>query len=246
MSRPDSYRWVLITDVDDTLMGDPEAFRTFAGTVARVPELAVVLNSSRPIASIRKTLEQETSPEEFQPLGIIGAMGTEISLFGEPDSAWRHRFGGWSRNELDDIMNRLGATPHDDEFQTPFKASFAVPPERREEAHEAVRSSGQNCFVLASGASDFDITPPNAGKGPAALHVVGRLGLSEQDFMVGGDSANDLAMFDVCQQGIVVGNAREELKQRVDPQRVFFCTRPRALGLLEGLAHWGVPLPQDF
>lgn len=234
-------RWLLVTDVDDTLLGDDKAYRDFEQVVSSSGELIIVLNSSRPVASVQQTLASLVPP--FRPAAIIGAMGTEISHGGRFVSDWTQRFGDWSREPIDEIMSELGFPPHDPEFQTPLKASFAVEGgDARRKARVAISESGYPVKIVASGTSDFDILPPNADKGDATLFAAELLGVPRNRLIVAGDSANDEAMFNVAERGIVVGNARDELRRVVDPKHAYLAARERAHGLLEGLSYYEVPI----
>ncbi len=235
--------WLLVSDIDDTLLGDDQAFRDFVTAVAAAPALLVVLNSSRPAGSVQSTLR--TLPLPFEPHGLITAMGTEIVLGGIPAPGWKDRFTNWNRSLIDAVMTGLGTEPHAAEYQTPYKASFAVPPDRQAEARERLTATGLDLRIIASGASDFDILPARAGKGEATLHAATCLGIDPaQHLVVAGDSGNDLAMFDACPRGVVVGNARDELRNAVDPARAYHARATHAAGILEGLRHWGA-LPTE-
>ena len=65
------------------------------------------------------------------------------------------------------------------------------------------------CQLIASGEDDLDILPPGAGKGQATLHLAGVLGFDRAQLIVAGDSANDLAMFQVAPRAIAVGNGSQ-------------------------------------
>jgi HAD superfamily hydrolase (TIGR01484 family) len=230
-----------VTDVDDTLLGDDDAYRDFQQVAVASPGLRVALNSSRPVASIERTLE--SLEPAFQPAAVIGAMGTEIRYNGRLLSEWTTRFGDWSRHPIDDVMAQLGFSPHDDEYQTSLKASFVVAGEESQQlAREAIAATGQSAKIVTSGTSDFDVLPPDADKGEATLFIAELLGVPLTRLIVAGDSANDVAMFGVAERGIVVGNAREELRRAVNPECAYLATESRARGLLEGLKHYGVPI----
>lgn len=234
-------RWLLVSDVDDTLTGDADALRKFAETAAATPALLVCLNSSRPLPSVDRTMAAEFPPG-WRPDAMIGAMGTQIRLGDRMLEPWTQRFDGWDRSIVDEVMERLGFEAHRAEMQTPYKASFAVPAARWDEAEAALRATGQPMRIVRSGASDFDVLPPGAAKDRATLFLAEHLDVPLSHLIVAGDSANDLAMFQASERGIVVANARDELRRAVDPQRVYFAARPRAAGVLEGLAHYGLPL----
>jgi sucrose-phosphate synthase len=70
------------------------------------------------------------------------------------------------------------------------------------------------------------------------FHVAECLGVAPERVIVAGDSANDLVMFEAAERGIVVGNAREELRSRIDPSRAYVARASYAAGMLEALAHW--------
>lgn len=224
--------WLLVSDIDDTLAGDVEGIAALSKHRIRL-----VLNSSRPLASVRKTLAG--FPPGLRIDGVISGLGTEIMLDGIFQPDWTARFTGWDRGPVDDIMARAGMPPHLDEMQTPFKASFAVPRDRRDELHAKVRAAAPDSRIIVSGDSDFDVIPALGGKDHATLWVAGKLGIDPAGLIVAGDSGNDLAMFHAAGKAIAVGNARAELLDRVDPARTYFAKGERAWGLIEGLRHWG-------
>ncbi|MEX0741263.1 MAG: HAD-IIB family hydrolase [Phycisphaeraceae bacterium] len=233
-------RWLLVSDVDQTLTGDLAALHQFIEVTERTPNLLVCLNSSRPAASVAKTLVEIGRP--FKPDALITAMGTEIRLHGEELSAWSRQFAGWDRRLVDDVMRELGYRPHRAELQTRWKASFIVPRgEDQRRAAEALDGTGIGVCIVVSGESDFDVMPPGAGKDRAALFLSRHLHLKLDRMIVAGDSRNDLSMFEVARRGIVVGNARHELRDAVtDWPGVYVAQAAYAAGVLEGLRHWGV------
>jgi hydroxymethylpyrimidine pyrophosphatase-like HAD family hydrolase len=233
MDDLNSPRWLLVSDVDDTLTGDEGGLAAFARTCAGV---VLVLNSSRPRASVLKTLD--SMPPQLRVDGLITALGTELTLAGAATADWPARFESWQRGPIDDLMVRAGAVPHPSEMQTPYKASFAVPRDHWRELEEAVTGLSPDSQVITSGESDFDVIPAAAGKANATRWVAERLGIDPSRLVVAGDSGNDLAMFEAAPRAIAVGNARAELVERVDPERTYFAHRPRAWGLIEGLRHW--------
>ncbi|MEM1107797.1 MAG: HAD-IIB family hydrolase [Planctomycetota bacterium] len=240
-SEPES-RWLLISDVDDTLTGDDDALSRFTDAIAtRRPRLRVALNSSRPAASVDATLA-EVFPAGFRPDAVITAMGTQIRVAGEWVDAWTKRFEGWPRDEIDKVVVSLGHRAHDAEYQTPHKASFAVP---RGEAQEQVKAEldrrGLPCRIIASGSDDLDILPPGGGKDEATLFLAQHLGVDPASrLVVAGDSANDLAMFNVSHRCVAVGNARGELLDAMPAAYSYHAPAKHAAGVLEGLEHFGV------
>lgn len=234
--------WLLISDVDDTLTGDDDALADFVPIVSeRSPRLRVALNSSRPADSVDATLAG-VFPAGFKPDAVITAMGTQIRINGRQVEAWRQRFDGWPRGKIVEAVTGLGHRAHDAEFQTPHKASFAVPRgEAQDEVAAALKQQGLPCRIIASGADDLDILPPGGGKDHATRFLAEYLGVEPANHLVvAGDSANDLAMFRVASRAIAVGNARRELLDAMPPDTSYHAAAKHAAGVLEGLEHYGV------
>ena len=85
------------------------------------------------------------------------------------------------------------------------------------------------------------------GRERAGNALCGRVAWSEcgRQVLVAGDSANDLAMFEISSQGIVVGNARAELREAVERETAYQASGCYASGGIEGLRHWGVIPPGE-
>ena len=71
-------RWLLVSDVDDTLLGDDEALSRLLSALDEAGTVLLALNSSRPLASVRQTLDSLGSTQTLAPVALIGAMGTEM------------------------------------------------------------------------------------------------------------------------------------------------------------------------
>lgn len=242
LDEPSPEHWLLVSDVDDTLVGDDEALETFLDLVRRSKYLTVAVNSSRPHESVMATLRE--LPAGFTPRAVITALGTEVFVDGELLESWRSRFRGFDRRPIDEAMEKLGLTPHAEEMQTPLKGSFSVPRgvpiDLVMEALEKLPVSLRT--IVSHDGTDLDVIPREAGKGAATLHLAERLGVPMRQLVVAGDSANDVLMFDAVEKAIAVGNAREELLRVADPVKTYFASGGCAAGIIEGLRHWGAPL----
>lgn len=227
-------KWMLVSDLDGTLTGHDGGLRALAGLGV---QLALVLNSSRPRASVCQTLE--LLPTGLKIDGLITAMGTEIMVAGEEQVEWTEKFKDWNRRPLDELMARSGIMPHRQEFQGRYKASYHVPADRWQEFRRRVLDLVPGSVVVTSGASDFDVLPAAAGKDKAAAWVARLMGFDPSRVIVAGDSGNDLDMFNAARMAIAVANSRPELLDRANRSRTFFATLPHALGVIEGLGYWG-------
>lgn len=237
-----SARWLFVSDVDDTLLGNDAALQTLGKALAAAGgTLAIAYNSSRPCASLIRSLDQHKYLAV--PDYLIGALGTEIQngRTGQPLVEYGeyvdHR---WDRTRVSELAIELGFVPHSTEFQTPLKASFDVPGPAA--YHSVVRRLADEAIeakVIFSGAKNLDVIPARAGKGSAIQFLAQQLAIDPSRIVVAGDSGNDLEMFVAPRKGIVVANADEELK-RLQGDHVYLASAAYAAGVLEGLRYWGV------
>lgn len=237
-------RWLIVSDIDDTLTGDAAALARLGAALTRAGgRVALALNSSRPHASVAATLAREF-PTSFPIAAIVTAMGTQIQLRGAPCQDWHARFADWPRAAIHATVTTLGYPPHAPEFQAPAKASYRVPAGADlDRVRQALTSSGLPHRLIHSGRDDLDILPPGADKGAAALFLAEKLGISSNCLVAAGDSGNDLSMFEIAAHSIAVGNARAELLGAMPGATSYHAHAPHAAGVLEGLIHWGVLPP---
>lgn len=232
--------WLLVSDIDDTLTGDGAALERLWAAVKRHPErVRLALNSSRPAQSVDATLAQ-VFPAGFAPEAVITGMGTQIRIRGVAAADWASRFAGWPRAAVHDLVAGMGFAPHPAEYQTPGKASFAVPAAERDRVLAALAEKGLPVRAVFSGQSDLDLLAPGAGKDEAARFLCARLGFSPDRLIVAGDSGNDLAMFRVASCAIAVGNARRELLTAMPPDTSYRARAAHAAGVHEGLIALGI------
>ena len=235
-------RWMFVSDVDATLLGDAEALGILSRELQRVAHRVVlVYNSSRPCSSVRKTLGKVV--ELPVPQFVVGALGTEIE---EGPSARKLTeyassvTSSWQRDRVVGLMDELGLEPHDAEYQTPLKASYSAHDRQTyDQAVSLLKSEKMKVKVLYSGGKDLDIIPCSAGKRAGIEFLLSLVNFQTSQVVVAGDSANDLDMFEGSLAGIVVSNAEAELK-RLCGGNVYHARLPHAGGVHEGLRFWGV------
>ena len=238
-----SQRVLLISDLDDTLLGDGDALQRFAEyAAARRDRLELVYATGRFFDTVVDDVSSSALPA---PRAVIGGVGSEMRDFPSGDffDSWKERMSAhWSAARVREILgaeNDLVDQP--DWAQSEFKVSYFLEdaPASRLEALEArLKEAGVRVRLIYSSRRDLDVLPENVDKGHAAEHIAGVLGFEADRVIVAGNSANDAALFEHGFRGIVVANAHDELKTYADSPRVHLARSERADAVIEGLEHW--------
>lgn len=232
--------FLLVSDVDNTLLGDEEATKRFADWLeARRPQVRLALNSGRFGSSLLQSVASSALP---QPDAIIGGVGTQI-LIGpdwEPLAGWPPVID-WDAGAVRDVLASAPRTElQPEEFLSPYKVSayaHELTDADVRELERRIAAAGVQARVVYSSSRDLDVLPHGIDKGSAAIRLAAYWGYGADEILVAGDSGNDQAMFSINALGIVVANAHPELKQ-LNSDRVFQCSRAYAHGVVEGAEHW--------
>lgn len=247
-------KWVLASDIDNTLTGDRQALDRLAQRLQRLREsgrLFLILSTGRQLEEVLDGFEKEGLP---QGDAIISQVGTEIYLppFAEgmdPLPAWQERLKSeFSRREAESfLMDIEGLTMQPAHYNTPLKVSCYLdetpnPDAAAREIKRRVQAAGKEDVyqVIWSSGRDLDILPAAAGKGKAIRFLLAFLELEAEQVIVAGDSGNDRTMFDAFERGIIVANAQPELKALPERDGHYRAEARYAAGVMEGLRYFGV------
>jgi len=236
------------TDLDGTLLGNPESTHRFLRTWESLPRQTcplLVYNSGRSVRDVRSLVTDRKLPK---PDYIVGGVGTELhDPKNRPELAnFGAQFGeGWDLRRVEEIVSAMsGIERQPPEFLHPYKSSWywhRVDRERILELQRRLDEAGLLVTVVYSSLRDLDVLPRCAAKGNALAWLCERLKVPLAAVLVAGDTGNDSSMFllpDV--RGIVVENAQPELFEAVVKLPVFVARQIMADGVLEGLNHFGV------
>lgn len=75
---------------------------------------------------------------------------------------------------------------------------------------------GEHLYITKSKPYYLEVLHPEATKGKALQALASRLGIRQEEVIAIGDSFNDIDMIQYAGLGVVMGNAREEIKQYAD------------------------------
>jgi sucrose-6F-phosphate phosphohydrolase len=236
------------TDLDGTLIGNPESAQRFKHAWELLngdQRPLLVLNSGRSVQDIRSLVAARKLPE---PDFILGGVGTELH---DPEnrsdlSSFGAQFGeGWDLGKVEEIVGSMaGIERQPPEFLHPYKSSWywhRVDRAKIGELQRRLDDAGLQAAIVYSSLRDLDVLPKRATKGNALAWLCERLEIPLEQVLVAGDTGNDSSMFLLPGvKGIVVENAQPELFEAVVKLPVFVAHQVMADGVLEGLKHYGV------
>lgn len=237
------------TDLDGTLLGNPESTQRFIAAWEALTEKErplLVFNSGRLVADMQSLVRDGKLP---QPDYYIGGVGTEIcdGATGDPLSGWQEQLDrDWDRDKVHQLIEALEDTSlQPDHFQNSHKSSWYLAnadAPRIASIEAQIAAAGLKATVVYSSARDLDLLPRAATKGGALTWLCEHLGIAMSSVVVAGDTGNDSSMFQLPGvKGILVQNAQPELLEATLGHPEFYHARDIiADGVIEGLCHFGV------
>jgi hypothetical protein len=242
--------FLFITDLDHTLVGDDLALQTLNQKLARHRQeygTKIVYATGRSL-----TLYQQLANAKplLPPDVLITSVGTEIYFNPTQetcDPQWAEVLSqGWNRDEICAIATHFADLVLQPETeQNFFKVSYYITEKAAQEVLPRLElmlcDRGLQAKLVYSGGHDLDILPSKGDKGLAVQFLRQNLAISAQKSVVCGDSGNDIALFNGEERGIIVGNAKPELRQWYQDNQSdyrYFARSYYASGILEGLKHF--------
>ena len=235
---------LLVSDIDNTLIGDHDGLVSLVRMLRERPRsFGFGVATGRHLPSALDILRQMRVP---LPDVMITAVGTEIHYGPEvrPDTGWlRHIQHLWRRDALVALFADVpGLTVQSDDQQSPYKLSFNVDPQVAPSVRELemrVHQARLHANLIYSHEAYLDVLPIRASKGQAIRYLAYKWGLPLHDFLVAGDSGNDVEMLIGDTRAVVVSNHSVELEKLRGLEHVYFAGAPCAFGIIEGIRHYG-------
>ncbi|MFQ5976818.1 MAG: HAD-IIB family hydrolase [Candidatus Heimdallarchaeota archaeon] len=259
-SKEKKEDFLLVTDVDNTVLGDFDGLVQFSRELSCIrDDLVLAYNSGRSTQSIKRSLV--ANPCMPAPDYLIGEVGTQIENFitSEIDNEYIEILKKrWLRDKVEMVLADLPFERQPEEFQSDLKLSYFAAPELDpiSLSRRTLNKNGLQATIIYSSQRDLDFLPPRSGKGWAVVRLQEQLGFDKEHVIVAGDSGNDVSMFEHGFKGIVVGNAHPELKElaissniyvasesvskSMESSNIYVATEEYAMGLLEGFRAIGV------
>jgi len=244
--RFDTIEQLLISDIDDTLLGNNEKLPALLEYIERSRgRLGFGVATGRDRDSAMAILE-ENGVKNVDI--VIASVGTEIyynelKVF---DKGWMSRIRkNWKAEKVKAALEtlpflRLQENPA---AQRDYKTSYTVersisPEEALPLVHNELAKWKLAYNLVFSHGVFLDILPYRASKGHAIRYISRKWKIPMQHIYTAGNSGNDWDMLYGRMLGIVVGNYEPELEELRKYSQVYFSREDHAAGVLEGLKYW--------
>lgn len=242
-NRLPSAERILITDIDNTLLGSPAALKKLLDYLKKqTREFAFGVATGRHIESALEILKKNKVPT---PDVLITSVGTEIH-YGpriKQDLDWkRHINHRWNREKILEIMETIpNLELQKEENQREHKISYLVPEKVKlnvKEIRTKLRKNDLHVQLVYSHNEFLDILPMRASKGLATRYFAMKWDVRFEHMLVSGDSGNDESMLRGNPLGVVVGNYSQELEKLRGLPRIYFAQKKYSEGIIEGIEYF--------
>ncbi|KOF10939.1 hydrolase [Planococcus glaciei] len=230
---------MLATDLDGTLVGDPDGLQQLLEFYEeQVYDVSLIYITGRYFDSALSLIKEENLPV---PDILVTDVGSSIYIGNsfDKDLEWQKRI---KANWMPDEIHAIAATVPGLTKQPMFlenRCSYYVADEKPvEEFRNKLASSGIPHKLIFSGGKDVDIVPEESGKGRALQYLLDKYKVEDAKLLVAGDSGNDLEMLTLGFPSVIVGNAQPELLESDEHPRIFRAKKGFAGGIHEAWTHF--------
>ncbi|MBE9096667.1 sucrose-phosphate phosphatase [Tychonema sp. LEGE 07203] len=241
-------KFLLVTDLDNTLVGDDEATQVFNQRLQSMrSQICLVYATGRSQASTCELIAQK---QLLAPDYLIAGVGSEIYQDGTQDLDWAEYLSqDWDKIAIASLAQQFKKLkPQPPQTQNPWKISYCLEPSAEnnsiiQELQQTLTASGLAGQIIFSSNRDVDILPKTSNKGNALTYLQKRLQIPSELTLVCGDSGNDISMFEQDVRGVIVANAMSELlawHRECGGKNHYLAAAGCAWGIMEGMTYfWG-------
>ena len=235
---------LIVTDIDNTLLGDDESLNEFSVLLNNIHgKIGFAVATGRTVQSAFDILkENNVAPPDV----IVSSVGTEIyyNYKGELiySKGWdAHISHQWKRERIVSLLEQFDYLNYQEkETQRKFKVSYYMheSEENLKRIKEILTKNKIKVNVTYSHGQFLDILPYRASKGKAIRYLSYRWNIPHEKILVAGDSGNDEEMLKGELLGVVVSNYSKELEKLKGGKRIYFTDRGFAGGIIDGIKYY--------
>jgi sucrose-6-phosphatase len=238
--------FLLVTDLDNTLVGDDAATQLLNQRLqSKRSQICLVYATGRSHASTCQLIAQK---QLLAPDYIIAGVGSEIYQDTTLDLDWAEYISqDWDKMAIASLAQQFNKLkPQSLTEQNPWKISYCLEPAAEntsilQEVQQKLTASGLAAQIIFSSNRDVDVLPQTSNKGNALTYLQKRLQIPSDATLVCGDSGNDISMFEQDVRGVIVANALSELLEwhrEYGTKNHYLAGAACAGGILEGMAYF--------
>ncbi len=244
---------LIVTDLDNTLTGDPEALAEFASILDENEHIGFCIATGRRLDSALELIADLRLPRPDvmdTDVGTLLHYGDKLT----PDRSWRRQIGyAWKPDDIHAVLDDLPGfylqgELHQSEFKISYEIDTEVAPSLMK-IKKRLREAGVRAKTVLSLGMYLDILPVRGGSEMAVRHLMWKWGFSPENVLVAGDSGNDAGMLRGRTLGVVVGNYSPELERLRNYPRIYFAEQSHARGIIEGINYYhfldNIVIPND-
>ena len=183
-ASPSSKIRLFSTDLDGTLLGNPESTQRFVTaweTLTEQERPLLVFNSGRLVGDMQNLVKEGKLPE---PDFYIGGVGTQIfdPKTGRYFDAWTDELNrDWDRARVQALLaEETDTSPQPEHYQNAHKSSWYLrhaSPQRIAAIESLIADAGVHATLVYSSARDLDILAEAANKGKALRWLCKHVGV---------------------------------------------------------------------
>ncbi|MHB1686403.1 MAG: HAD-IIB family hydrolase [Ignavibacteriaceae bacterium] len=235
---------LIITDIDNTLLGDEKALEEFILLLSsNSGKTGFAVATGRSIDSAVDVLNEHAVP---QPDVIISSVGSEIFYNHNGQlvysKGWDNHISHlWKRETIAEILKEFDFLDYQEkEAQRKYKVSYYMQggEESLQKVKEALMKNKLKINLIYSHGELLDILPYRASKGKAIRYLSFRQNIPYKNILIAGDSGNDEEMLKGELLGVVVANYSPELEPLKGSKGIYFAERSYAGGIIDGINYY--------